>query len=62
MQVNESGIELTLATNHFGHFYLTHLLYPYMEFAKNTRIINVSSDMHYKVVENNNNNNNNSEG
>jgi NAD(P)-dependent dehydrogenase (short-subunit alcohol dehydrogenase family) len=38
------GLEAQIGTNHFGHYYLTALLYPYLE--KNGRIINHSSSAH----------------
>lgn len=44
-----SGIEETLYVNHFGHFYLTHLLLPLFHQSHNPMIINVSSDMSYKM-------------
>ncbi len=45
-EVNELGIEMTMATNHFGHFLLTYLLFPLVKKAKEARIINVSSTVH----------------
>lgn len=43
------GIEMTMAVNYYGVFYLTSLLVPYMlEVPDETRIVNVSSDA-YKV-------------
>lgn len=39
------GIEITMAVNYFGPFYLTSLLLPHMlEVPAETRIVNVSSD------------------
>lgn len=39
------GIEMTMAVNYFGPFYLTSLLLPYLlEVPAETRIVNVSSD------------------
>ena len=46
-RVNEDGIELTLAINHFGHFYLTYLLWDRLSKSQEARIINVSSKIHY---------------
>ncbi|KAM3340931.1 hypothetical protein P3S68_028566 [Capsicum galapagoense] len=53
-QLSEDGIEMQLATNHIGHFYLTNLLLDKMkETAKSTgiqgRIMNVSS-LFYQVT------------
>lgn len=45
-QLNESGVEMTMAVNHFGHFLLTYLLFPLVLKAKEGRIINVSSEAH----------------
>ena len=45
------GWEMQLATNHYGHFYLTSLLMPKMK-AQNfeSRIINISSLLHEKCA------------
>jgi NAD(P)-dependent dehydrogenase (short-subunit alcohol dehydrogenase family) len=43
-EVTEDGLELQMGTNHFGHFLLTSLLFPYIQ--SNGRIINHSSSMH----------------
>ena len=43
---NDDGIELTFATNHLGHFLLTHLLASHLEKSDGARIINVASDVH----------------
>jgi NAD(P)-dependent dehydrogenase (short-subunit alcohol dehydrogenase family) len=43
LQRNELGIEMTLAINHFGPFYLTYLLWNTLCKAPEARIINVSS-------------------
>jgi NAD(P)-dependent dehydrogenase (short-subunit alcohol dehydrogenase family) len=37
---------MTMAISHFGHFYLTYLLFPYIKTAPEARIINVSSVTH----------------
>lgn len=42
-QVNEWGVEMTMAVNHYGHFLLTYLLFPLVAKAKEGRIISVSS-------------------
>jgi NAD(P)-dependent dehydrogenase (short-subunit alcohol dehydrogenase family) len=47
LERNEDGIEMTLAINHFGHFYLTYLLFDSIRNASEGRIINVSSMAHY---------------
>ncbi|CAH8491292.1 unnamed protein product [Dicrocoelium dendriticum] len=43
------GFELTLATNHLGPFLLTELLTPMLKRAAPSRIINVSSMVHYNA-------------
>ena len=43
---NDDGIELTFATNHLGHFLLTHLLASHLEKSAEARIITVASDVH----------------
>jgi NAD(P)-dependent dehydrogenase (short-subunit alcohol dehydrogenase family) len=35
-----------MAINHFGHFYLTYLLFPRIKTSKEARIINLSSSFH----------------
>jgi NAD(P)-dependent dehydrogenase (short-subunit alcohol dehydrogenase family) len=45
-ELNEQGIEITMASNHFGHFYLTYLLFAHIKRSKEARIINVSSSLH----------------
>ena len=44
--LNEMGIEMTMAVNYFGPFYLTYLLFPRIKIATEGRIINVSTRMH----------------
>ena len=54
-RLTEEGIELTLATNHLGHFVLTLSLIDALERSERPRIINVSSSAHYAgtgVIEN----------
>ncbi|RFT15628.1 MAG: Retinol dehydrogenase 13 [Candidatus Saccharicenans subterraneus] len=54
-QLTPEGIELTLATNHLGHFVLTLSLLDLLERSAEARIINVASGAHYGadgVIEN----------
>jgi NAD(P)-dependent dehydrogenase (short-subunit alcohol dehydrogenase family) len=44
--ISVDGLELQMATNHFGHFYLTHQLLPLLEKAGG-RVVNVSSIAHW---------------
>jgi NAD(P)-dependent dehydrogenase (short-subunit alcohol dehydrogenase family) len=46
-QLTKEGIELTLATNHLGHFTLTLSLIDLLKMSPSARIINVSSGAHY---------------
>jgi len=46
-QLTKEGIELTLATNHLGHFMLTLSLIDLLKRSQSARIINVSSGAHY---------------
>ncbi|MDX1396574.1 MAG: SDR family NAD(P)-dependent oxidoreductase [Gemmatimonadota bacterium] len=43
-----AGLEVTMATNHLGHFLLTHLLRPQLS-AGGNRVVNVSSRAHYRA-------------
>lgn len=43
LTLNPDGIEVQIATNHFGHFYLTSKLWDLLRASENLRIINVSS-------------------
>ncbi len=45
-QLTKEGIELTLATNHLGHFVLTNELIPLMKNSDDARIIIISSASH----------------
>ena len=45
-QLNEQGIERTLAINHIGHFILTGLLLDLLKASAPSRIINISSGGH----------------
>eukprot|EP00624_Nannochloropsis_granulata_P001649 evm.model.NODE_18044_length_13276_cov_24.207518.2 len=44
--VTSEGLEATMATNHYGHFLLTLLLFPELEKVSDGRIVNVSSSLH----------------
>ena len=50
-QLTDEGIELTLATNHLGHFVLTNELLPLLRNSDDARVINVSSGAHYSGKE-----------
>ncbi|XP_066963656.1 retinol dehydrogenase 13-like isoform X1 [Macrobrachium rosenbergii] len=41
------GLELTMATNHYGHFLLTNILLELLKKSAPSRIVNVSSTMHH---------------
>jgi retinol dehydrogenase 12 len=42
------GFEMTFGTNHLGHFLLTELLLPKLFAADSCRVLNVSSNAHYR--------------
>ncbi|KAK3885109.1 hypothetical protein Pcinc_010660 [Petrolisthes cinctipes] len=44
--ITNEGLELTMATNHFGHFLLTNLLLERLKQSAPSRIVNVSSLFH----------------
>ncbi|XP_042873965.1 retinol dehydrogenase 11-like [Penaeus japonicus] len=46
-KITSDGLELTMATNHFGHFLLTNMLLGLLKSSAPSRIINVSSAAHY---------------
>jgi NAD(P)-dependent dehydrogenase (short-subunit alcohol dehydrogenase family) len=46
-KVTKDGFELTLQVNHIGHFLLTRLLLDLLERSAPSRIVNVSSGIHY---------------
>ncbi|XP_067632830.1 retinol dehydrogenase 14 isoform X1 [Eurosta solidaginis] len=45
-QTSEDGIELTMATNHYGPFLLTHLLIDVLKKSKPSRIVIVASELY----------------
>ncbi|XP_017883231.1 retinol dehydrogenase 14 [Ceratina calcarata] len=45
-KVSEDGLEMTMATNHYGPFLLTHLLIDLMKRSKPSRIIVVTSELY----------------
>jgi retinol dehydrogenase-12 len=49
--LTKDGFELTIGTNHLGHFLLTTLLLPKLQKAKKPRIVNVASKAHYDAKE-----------
>ncbi|KAK4324501.1 hypothetical protein Pmani_004848 [Petrolisthes manimaculis] len=47
--MTKDGLELTMATNHFGHFLLTNLLLKRLKQSGPSRVVNVSSMLHSHV-------------
>lgn len=47
--LTEDGLEITMASNHFGHFLLTNLLLPILKKSAPSRIIVLSSSVHRRV-------------
>jgi NAD(P)-dependent dehydrogenase (short-subunit alcohol dehydrogenase family) len=47
-ELSDIGVEKTMTTNHLSHYILTGMLLPLLRKSKNARIVNVSSDSHYK--------------
>ena len=45
-KTTRDGFEMQIGVNHFGHFYLTHLLWKHLKAVDSPRIINVSSMAH----------------
>jgi NAD(P)-dependent dehydrogenase (short-subunit alcohol dehydrogenase family) len=50
-ELTAEGIEMTLATNHLGHFALTLSLVAALKGSTRGRIINVSSGVHYSAMD-----------
>ena len=46
-KLNDDGLEMTIATNHFAYFLLTNLLLDLIKKSDYARIVNVASDSHY---------------
>lgn len=46
-KVSEDGLELTMATNHYGPFLLTHLLIDLLKRSKPSRIVVVASSLYF---------------
>lgn len=44
------GLEKQIGVNHFGHFYLTYLLWDKLKQSGNPRIVNVSSYAHKSLL------------
>lgn len=46
---SEDGFELTLGVNHLGHFFLTHALLPLLEKSAPSRVVVLTSSLHFKA-------------
>jgi len=49
-EMSVDGLEMTLQSNHLGHFLLTHLLLPYLHEAPAGRVVHVASSLHRQGV------------
>lgn len=49
-RTTKDNLEMQIGINHFGHFYLTHLLWEKLKQAGNPRIVNVSSSAHMSMT------------
>lgn len=49
-QLSVDGIEMTLALNHLSYFLLTHLLMDMLKASSPARVVNVSSNAHFKAA------------
>lgn len=47
-ELSDVGVEKTMTTNHLSHYVWTGMLLPLLRKSKSPRIVNVSSDSHYK--------------
>lgn len=45
-KLTQQNLEMQIGVNHFGHFYLSYLLWNKLKQSGNPRIVNVSSDAH----------------
>jgi len=50
--LTKDNMEMQIGTNHFGHFYLTYLLWDKLKSSGNPRIVNVSALAHTSLNKN----------